>query len=148
MRLERISLVNRLFFFKIIFYWLCYYSCPSFPPLVPLYPSPPLQSYRQSPHLCSCPWVMCVSSLASPFPILYFISPWLFCNYQFVLLNTLTSSPILTHPTPIWQPSEVQGCRGLTEACCACLGGFRKLRSVKLDQPLYGKITVKSWMGL
>ena len=58
---------------------------------------------RQSSHHCSCPWVMCVSSLAAPFPILYFTSPWLFCNYLFVLLNPLTSSPVsythLTLPT-------------------------------------------------
>ena len=38
------------------------------------------------------------------FPTLYFTSPWLFCNYLFVLLNPLTSSLILLFPTPIWQP--------------------------------------------
>ena len=53
---------------------------------------------RQSPHHCSCPWVMCISSLAPPFPILYCIPPWLFCNYLFVLLNPLTSSPISLYP--------------------------------------------------
>ena len=31
-------------------------------------------SLRQSPHHCSCPWVMSVSSLAAPFPVLYFTS--------------------------------------------------------------------------
>ena len=31
--------------------------------------------------------------------------PWLFCNYLFVLLNPLTSSPILPHSSPIWRPS-------------------------------------------
>ena len=40
--------------------------------------SPPqlinLHSLRQSPHHCSCPWVMSVSSLAAPFPVLYFTS--------------------------------------------------------------------------
>ena len=62
-----------------------------FPPLPPP-PSTP-NSLKQSPHHCSCPWVMHISSLATPFPILYFTAPWLFCNYQFVLLNPLTSSP-------------------------------------------------------
>ena len=52
---------------------------------------------RQSPHHGSCPWVMCISSLATLFPILYFTSPWLFCNYLFVLLNPLTSSLILSY---------------------------------------------------
>ena len=99
---------NILFFLKwlilflIIFYY-CYYSCPNFPPS----PPPPSTSYslRQSPHHCSCPWVMSISSLATPFPILYFTSPWLFCNYQFVLLDPLRSSPILSLLSPIWQPS-------------------------------------------
>ena len=43
-------------------------------------------SLRQSPHHCSCPWVMCIRSLASPYPILYFTSQRLSCNYLFVLL--------------------------------------------------------------
>ena len=53
-------------------------------------------SLRPSPHHCSCTWVMHISSLTTPFPILYFIFPWLFCNYLFVLLNPFTSSPIPT----------------------------------------------------
>ena len=48
---------------------------------------------KQSPHHCSCPCVMCISSVATPLPILYFTSPWVFCNYLCVLLNPLTSSP-------------------------------------------------------
>ena len=68
----------------------------------PLCPSPPSipHSLRQSPHLCSCPWIMHISSLATLFLILYFTSPWLFCNYLFVLLNPLTSSPIPTQSLP------------------------------------------------
>ena len=55
---------------------------------------------RQSPHLCSCPWIMHISSLATAFPTLYFISPGLFCNYLFVLLNSFTSSPIPPYTFP------------------------------------------------
>ena len=51
-------------------------------PLCPSLPRIP-HTLRQSPHLCSCPCIMCVSSLATPFPILYFTSPWLLCNYLF-----------------------------------------------------------------
>ena len=51
-------------------------------------------SLRQFSHHCSCPRLMQVSSLAAPFPVLYFTSPWLFCNCLFVLLNPLTSSPV------------------------------------------------------
>ena len=80
-----------------------------FVPLNPLSSSPSNPySLRQSLHHCSCPWVMCVSSLAAPFPVLCFMSPWLFWNYLFVLLNPLTSSPIpytLLPPGP-WQPSK------------------------------------------
>ena len=68
----------------------------------PLCPPPPSIPYSlsQCPHHCSCPWVMHISSLAPPFPTLYFISPWLFSNYLFVLLTALTSSPISLHPLP------------------------------------------------
>ena len=59
-----------------------------------------------SPHLCLCPLVMHVSSLATSFPTLYLTSPWLFCNYQFALLNPLTTSPITPHAPPTWQPSK------------------------------------------
>ena len=68
-----------------------------FSPRCPLPLSTPY-SLRQFPHHCSWPWVMCISYLATPFPIRYFTSPWLFCNYLFVLLNPLTSSPIPPHP--------------------------------------------------
>ena len=55
-------------------------------------------SLRQSPHHCSCSWVMQISSLATPFPILYFTFLWLFCNYLFVLypLTLFIHSPTTT----------------------------------------------------
>ena len=75
-------------FFKL--YFICYaISCPD----LPLLPNTP-HSLTQSSRHCSCPWVMCISSLLTPFPVLYSTSLWLFCNYLFVLLNPLTSSSI------------------------------------------------------
>ena len=71
----------------------CFFPFCSPPPSTPY-------SLRQSPHPYSCPWVMCVSSLAAPYPILCSTSPWLFCNCLFVLLNPLTSSPTHQHPLP------------------------------------------------
>ena len=68
-------------------------------PLCP-HPSSTPHSLRQSPHHCSCSWVIHISSLAIPFPILYFISPWQFYKYLFVLLNPLIYSPIPSHPLP------------------------------------------------
>ena len=57
-----------------------------------------LHSLWQSSHHCSHSRVMGIDSLAPLFPMLYFTSPWLFCNFLFVLLNALTYSPIPTHP--------------------------------------------------
>ena len=70
-------------------------------------PSSP-QSPRQCPHHCSCPRVMCISSLATTFLILYFTPPWLICNYLFVLPNPLTSSPILPNPPRLPQSGNHQ----------------------------------------
>ena len=85
--------------FLFTFHWLCYYISliREFFPLCATQPSTP-HSLGQTPHYCSCPLFIRISSLASPFPILYFTSQWLFCNHLFVLLNLLTSSPSL--PTP------------------------------------------------
>ena len=70
-------------------------------PISPLPPSTQPHPLPQAiPHHCSCPWIIHISSLATPFPILYFASLWPFCNYLFVLLNPLTSSPIPLYPLP------------------------------------------------
>ena len=70
--------------------------------LFPLCPPPSttLYSLRKSPYHCSCPWVIYIYSLATPFPILYFTFPWLFCSYQFVLLNPFITSPVPLQPLP------------------------------------------------
>ena len=81
-----------LFFLKLYFIDYVITVIPIWP-LCSLPPNTP-HSLSQSPHHCSCPQVMCISSLATPFPILYLTSSWLFCNYLFVLLNPLTSSPL------------------------------------------------------
>ena len=52
-------------------------------PNFPLWPPPPSSPFPLAiPPLSSCPWVVHVSSLASPLPILLLTSPWLFCTYQ------------------------------------------------------------------
>ena len=50
-------------------------------------------SLSRSPPLSSCPWIMHISFLASPFPILFLTSSCLFCTYRFVLRNPCTFSP-------------------------------------------------------
>ena len=81
--------------FKCLYFILLNYTLLQlfqFPPFCPPLPRTP-HSLRPSPHHCSCPWVIYISSLAAPFPILYFTSPWLFCIYLLVLLTPLTHSP-------------------------------------------------------
>ena len=99
------SFFNHLNHFSIILYWLWYYSSPNFPPFAPFHHTSSTPS-GNPPNHCSHPWIMQVSSLAPPFPILYFTSPWLFCNYLLVCLNPLTSWPIPPRPPPMWQPSK------------------------------------------
>ena len=103
-RITKVTLMGNIVFLNYILL-IMLLQLPQFLPLCPPPPSTP-HSLRQSPPHCSCPWVMGISSLATPFCILYFTSPWLFCNYLFVILNSLTSSPILPNPPPIWQPSK------------------------------------------
>ena len=93
---------------------------------LPLCPPPPTipHSYRPSPYHCSCPWVMRISSLATPFPILYFPSPWLFCNYLFVPFNPLTSSPIPPHPLPSGNHQNPLHIRGSVSVLLVCLVHF------------------------
>ena len=57
-----------LFFF--LFYWLYCYSCHKFPPFASPPPSTPNPS-GSHPLLCSCPWVMHESSLATLSLILF-----------------------------------------------------------------------------
>ena len=45
-----------------------------------------------------------ITIILTIFPMLYFTSPWLFCNYQFVLLSPCTFSPSPLSPS-LWQRS-------------------------------------------
>ena len=74
--------------------------------MFPLCPPPPSSpySFQQSHFLSSCPWVMHISYLASPFPILFLTSPCLFCTYQLCFLIPVTLSPISPFPLPTDNP--------------------------------------------
>ena len=75
---------------KYIFYRLCYYSCPIFPPYSPLPCTPPP---THIPSLNSSPWVIHISYLPSPFPILFLTSPCLFYIYHLCLLFPVLFPP-------------------------------------------------------
>ena len=51
---------------------------------------------KSSAHLTS---YIVIKILLTIFPMLYFIFPWIFCNYQFVLLNPSPFSLICQTPT-------------------------------------------------
>ena len=51
-----------------------------FPPFIPLHPAHTLPP--PCPSFTSHPWVIHISSLASPFPILFLTSPCLFSTYH------------------------------------------------------------------
>ena len=90
-------------FFYITFYWLYYYSCPNFFPFAP-HPAPPTPSGNSPPLFMS----MGHAYKFFAFSIFYTVltSPWLFCNYLYVLRNTLTPSPVPPQPPPIRQTSK------------------------------------------
>ena len=69
--------------------------CPNFSPFAPLHPATPTPSGNL--HTIIHIDGSCAGSLATLLPMLYCTSPWLLCNYLFVLLNLLTSSPIPSH---------------------------------------------------
>ena len=63
------------------------------PPFIPLHPAHPLPP--AFPYLSSCPWVVHISSLASPIPILFLTSPYFVpTNYaSYSLYHFPCSSP-------------------------------------------------------
>ena len=67
----------------------------------PLLPYTPLPSWIP---LSSCPWFIHVSSLASTFPIVFLISPCLFCTYQLCFLFPVPFPPSYPHPFPANNP--------------------------------------------
>ena len=97
-----------------IFYWLCYYSCPIFFFLLSpstLHPPP-----TSIPPFSSCPWVVHISSLASPFPILFLTFPLCIFYLSFMLLIPCTFSPFLPTHSPTDNPPFLWFC-----SCSSCL---------------------------
>ena len=80
-----------------------------FLPFIPLYPAHPLSPVSHS--LSPCPWVIHISSLASPFPILFLTSPCLFCTYHLCFLFPVSFSHSLPSPFPADNPPcDLQFC--------------------------------------
>ena len=77
-------------------YHLCYLFSVPFPPL----PLPPALLSLFS----SCPWVEYISSLASPFPILFLTSPCLFSTYHLCYLFSVLFPPLSPSHSPADNP--------------------------------------------
>ena len=83
-------------FFKVYFIDYAITVVPFISPLCSPPPAPP--SPQHSSPLSSRPWVVHISFLASPFPILFLTSPCLFCTY---LLCFLIPAPFLLSSYPL-----------------------------------------------
>ena len=96
-----VKIITKLLFFKFILLIMllqlsqfCYALYPPSPCTLPPYSIPP------RPPLSSCPWVIHISSLVSPFPILFLTSPCLFCTYHLCYLFSVPFPP----STPLTPP--------------------------------------------
>ena len=121
------TLLHLTFFFFIIYLKLYFIGyAVTVVLIVPLChpPQSTPHSLRKSPRRCSCPWVMRISSLVAPFPVLYFTSPRLFYNYLFVLLNPLTTSTIPPHPLPSDNHQNILHIHDVVSGLLVCLVWF------------------------
>ena len=92
---------NLLLFFKYILLIMLLQLSQFFSPLYPPSALPPSHPPAFTPTFSSRPWVVHISSVISPFPILFLTSPYLFCTYHLCLFPVPFSpssspSPLIT----------------------------------------------------
>ena len=92
-----------LSFFKYILLIMLLHLSQFFLPFIAPPFCTPLPSSIPPTHLVQCPWVIHISFLASPYPILFLIHPSLFCTYLLCFLFSVpfptfsrSSSPLIT----------------------------------------------------
>ena len=110
-----ISLCNLLFFLSAFFWFhfgfFCFwffFKCILLIRLLQFFYSifSPLSTSSQYPisssiaPLSLCPWVICISSLASPFSVLFLTSPCLFCTYHLCFLFLVPFPSVSLLPLP------------------------------------------------
>ena len=111
-----------MLFFKNIFYWLCYYTCPIFPPSLHSILHTP--SLPHSPKYSSCPWVIHISSLASTFPTLFLPSPCLFSTNHLCYLFSVPFLLLSPSHSPVDNPPcDLHSC-GSVPVLVVCLVCF------------------------
>ena len=90
----------------------------------PLPCTPPPSSIP--PSLSLCPWVIHISSLASPFPILFLTSPCLFCTYQVCFLLPVPFLFILPFSLPPDNtPCDLHFCDSVPVVVVCLVFGFQ-----------------------
>ena len=93
--LKIVFTANFYFYFLFFKVYFTDYAITVVPVFLPLYSPPPA-----FPHpISSCPWVVHISSLASPLPILFLTSPCLFCTYHSCFLFPV--------PLPLYHPHRL-----------------------------------------
>ena len=74
------------------------------------------------PHLSSCTWVIHMSSLASPFPMLFLTSPCLFYAYHLCFLFPVLFPPFSPLPLPTDNPPcDLHFCDSVLVVCLVFL---------------------------
>ena len=91
------TIFSLFFFLKYILLIMLLQLSYFFPPLYCL-PSTVPSTTLSFPHLTSCSWVIHINSLASPFPILFWTSPCLFCTYHLCFLFSVPFPPFSPLP--------------------------------------------------
>ena len=94
-------LIYLIYFLKYILLIMLLQLSPFFLPFIPPLPCNHLPSSIPLP-LSSCPWVIHISSLASPFPILFLTSPCLFCTYKLCFLFPVSFTSFTPLSLPMW----------------------------------------------
>ena len=100
----RMLLIQSKYFKYILLIMLLQSSHSFFSPVSPSSRYP--HSLQHSPLLSSCPWVVHISSLASPFPLLFLTSPCLFCTYHLCFFFPVPLPPL----SPLPLPSDLPPC--------------------------------------
>ena len=91
-----------ILFFKYILLIMLLQLSHFFSPLFPSALHTP--SHLHSTPFSSCLWVLHISSLASPFFILFLTSPYLFCTYHLCYLFSVPFLPLSPSHSPVDNP--------------------------------------------
>ena len=111
-----------VFIYFLIYLLIMLLQLSHFCPFTQLHPAHPPPSHI-SPY-SSCPWVILISSLASPFPILFLPSPCLFTTYHLCCLFFVPFPPLSPSQSPIDNlPCELHFC-GSVPVLVVCLVFF------------------------